>query len=44
VIPVGSAHTVQSLRRITRLSETEFRDESLCDVRFVPLLGEQGWS
>lgn len=44
VIPVGSAHTVQSLRKITRLSETEFRDESLGDVRFVPLLGEQGWS
>ena len=44
VIPVGSAHTIQSLRRITRLSETEFRTTSLCDVRFVPLLGEQGWS
>lgn len=44
VIPVGSAHTVQRLRRITRLSETEFCDQSLGDVRFVPLLGEQGWS
>ncbi|WP_375177851.1 protein-L-isoaspartate(D-aspartate) O-methyltransferase [Marinobacter mobilis] len=44
VIPVGSAHTIQSLRRITRLSETEFRTTTLCDVRFVPLLGEQGWS
>ena len=44
VIPVGSAHTIQSLRRITRLSETEFRTSTLCDVRFVPLLGEQGWS
>lgn len=44
VIPVGSAHTIQSLRRITRLSKTEFRTSTLCDVRFVPLLGEQGWS
>jgi len=44
VIPVGSVHTIQSLRRITRLSETDFRTTSLCDVRFVPLLGEQGWS
>lgn len=44
VIPVGSVHTVQVLRRITRLSETEFRSDSLGGVRFVPLLGEQGWS
>ena len=44
VIPVGSVHTIHSLRRITRLSETDFRTTSLCDVRFVPLLGEQGWS
>ncbi|MDK9557034.1 protein-L-isoaspartate(D-aspartate) O-methyltransferase [Marinobacter sp. M216] len=44
VIPVGSVHTVQSLRRITRVSDTEFRSENLGDVRFVPLLGEQGWS
>ncbi|MBW0147054.1 protein-L-isoaspartate(D-aspartate) O-methyltransferase [Marinobacter arenosus] len=44
VIPVGSVHTVQSLQRVTRISDTEFRSENLGDVRFVPLLGEQGWS
>lgn len=44
VIPVGSVHTVQTLRRITRVSDTEYRTSTLCDVRFVPLLGEQGWS
>lgn len=44
VIPVGSEHAVQSLMRVTRLAEDEFRTEDLGGVRFVPLLGEQGWS
>jgi protein-L-isoaspartate(D-aspartate) O-methyltransferase len=44
VIPVGSEHAVQSLMRITRLADNEFRTEDLGAVRFVPLLGEQGWS
>ena len=44
VIPVGSEHSVQSLIRVTRLAEDEFRTEDLGSVRFVPLLGEQGWS
>lgn len=44
VIPVGSEYSVQSLQRITRLSEAEYRTEDLGGVRFVPLLGEQGWS
>ncbi|PHQ26989.1 protein-L-isoaspartate O-methyltransferase [Marinobacter guineae] len=44
VIPVGSEHSVQSLLRITRLAESEFRTEDFGAVRFVPLLGEQGWS
>ncbi|AOY86928.1 protein-L-isoaspartate O-methyltransferase [Marinobacter salinus] len=44
VIPVGSEHSVQSLRRIIRISETEFHSDNFGDVRFVPLLGEEGWS
>ena len=44
VIPVGSRHSVQSLLRITRVSGSEFRTENFGAVRFVPLLGEQGWS
>lgn len=44
VIPIGSEHSVQSLMRITRLAGNEFRTEDLGAVRFVPLLGEQGWS
>jgi len=43
VIPVGGERTVQELIRITRLSATEFRQEKLGDVRFVPLIGEAGW-
>jgi protein-L-isoaspartate(D-aspartate) O-methyltransferase len=37
VIPVGDDH--QALKRITRLSETEYNTEVLESVRFVPLLG-----
>lgn len=44
VIPVGSEHISQALMRVTRVSEDEFRTENLGGVRFVPLLGEQGWS
>jgi len=44
VIPVGSERSVQSLMRVTRLAEDDFRTENLGAVRFVPLLGEQGWA
>jgi protein-L-isoaspartate(D-aspartate) O-methyltransferase len=44
VIPIGLDETSQVLVRITRESETEYRQEPLTDVRFVPLIGEQGWS
>ncbi len=37
VIPVGDEH--QALKRITRVSETEYNTEVLESVRFVPLLG-----
>ena len=43
VIPVGGSRTIQELVRLTRLSDTEYRREKLTDVRFVPLIGEQGW-
>ena len=41
VIPVGP-EDVQVLVRITR-EDGGFRREELSDVRFVPLIGEQGW-
>ena len=44
VIPVGSDQHVQELVRVTRISKSEYRSEDLADVRFVPLLGEEGWA
>lgn len=43
VIPVGSTQTVQTLVRVTRRSEDDFSEEDLAGVRFVPLVGEEGW-
>jgi protein-L-isoaspartate(D-aspartate) O-methyltransferase len=43
VIPVGSTQRVQRLVRVTRLSDSEYREDGLEDVRFVPLIGEEGW-
>jgi len=42
VMPVGPAR-LQQLIRVTRTGETEYVREDLTDVRFVPLIGEQGW-
>jgi protein-L-isoaspartate(D-aspartate) O-methyltransferase len=44
VIPVGDDPRAQELTRVTRISEDEFKQEDLADVRFVPLLGEQGFA
>jgi protein-L-isoaspartate(D-aspartate) O-methyltransferase len=44
VMPVGSDPNVQELVRITRVSEQDFKREDLADVRFVPLVGEEGWA
>jgi protein-L-isoaspartate(D-aspartate) O-methyltransferase len=43
VIPIGPDPRSQELVRITRISEHEYRHEDLADVRFVPLLGHEGW-
>lgn len=43
VIPVGKDQRIQELVRVTRVSENEFRSEDLADVRFVPLVGAEGW-
>jgi len=42
VIPVGDRDN-QVLMRLTRLGESEYREEKLLDCRFVPLIGSQGW-
>jgi protein-L-isoaspartate(D-aspartate) O-methyltransferase len=43
VIPIGLDARSQELVRITRISEHEYEREDLADVRFVPLLGHEGW-
>ncbi|MGB2108544.1 MULTISPECIES: hypothetical protein [unclassified Marinobacter] len=43
VIPVGPEHSVQQLTVLTRRSEHDYQQENFGDVRFVPLLGEEGW-
>ena len=43
VIPVGPSLHLQTLLRVRRIAETDFRREELCSVRFVPLIGEKGW-
>ncbi len=44
IIPIGTDRRRQELVRVTRLSEQEFRTEDLADVRFVPLVGKEGWA
>jgi protein-L-isoaspartate(D-aspartate) O-methyltransferase len=44
VIPVGSDESSQSLVRITRKGPEDFQEETLTQVRFVPLIGAEGWS
>lgn len=43
VIPVGQESYDQSLLRVIRQSEDQFVEENLGGVRFVPLIGEEGW-
>ena len=44
VIPVGADPRTQELVRVTRLSDEKFKSEDIADVRFVPLVGEEGWA
>jgi len=44
VIPVGEDRSLQELIRVTRTHAGALQRESLGDVRFVPLIGVQGWS
>ncbi|MDT8399617.1 MAG: protein-L-isoaspartate(D-aspartate) O-methyltransferase [Pseudomonadales bacterium] len=43
VIPAGPSQSGQKLLRLTRTSAEEVEIEELGSVRFVPLIGEQGW-
>lgn len=44
VMPVGEPNAVQNLVKVTRRGEDDFDEEDLGPVRFVPLIGAQGWS
>jgi protein-L-isoaspartate(D-aspartate) O-methyltransferase len=43
VMPVGADETAQVLVRVTRDAAGGLRQEPIMPVRFVPLIGEQGW-
>jgi protein-L-isoaspartate(D-aspartate) O-methyltransferase len=43
VMPVGEPGAIQSLVKVTRLGERDYQDEHLGAVRFVPLIGAEGW-
>ena len=44
VIPVGTDRRLQELVRVMRVSESKYETNKIADVRFVPLVGEQGWA
>lgn len=43
VMPVGATRDEQRLVKVTRVSASHFEEDDLGAVRFVPLIGEQGW-
>ena len=44
IIPVGHEPRTQELLRIVRTGENQFERDSLGQVRFVPLVGTEGWA
>jgi protein-L-isoaspartate(D-aspartate) O-methyltransferase len=44
VIPVGADRRLQELVRVIRLAEHQYTTTELADVRFVPLVGAEGWT
>jgi protein-L-isoaspartate(D-aspartate) O-methyltransferase len=43
VMPVGDPHCVQELMKVTKGPNGKLIHENLGGVRFVPLIGEEGW-
>jgi protein-L-isoaspartate(D-aspartate) O-methyltransferase len=44
VMPVGSSHGLQELKRVTRVAPDRWSETDLGGVRFVPLIGSEGWT
>ncbi len=43
IIPVGGEQRAQRLVKVSRIDEDNFNEKKLSYVRFVPLIGKQGW-
>jgi len=43
VMPVGDPGSVQKLLKVTKRPDGKVQQTELCEVRFVPLIGEEGW-
>ncbi|GAA3906743.1 hypothetical protein GCM10022276_26570 [Sphingomonas limnosediminicola] len=44
VMPVGSPSGVQRLIKVVKAPDGSVKQSDLCAVRFIPLIGEEGWS
>ena len=44
VMPVGEPSAVQNLIKVRRVGAEDFEQQDLGSVRFVPLIGEHGWT
>lgn len=44
VVPVGADQRHQELVRVTRVGDDKFEHEYFAAVRFVPLIGKEGWA
>jgi protein-L-isoaspartate(D-aspartate) O-methyltransferase len=44
VIPVGESDAPQALLKVTRTDRSTYAEEDLGAVRFVPLIGAEGWA
>jgi protein-L-isoaspartate(D-aspartate) O-methyltransferase len=44
VMPVGDPGAVQELIKVIKTEDGTLTQQDLCAVRFVPLIGEEGWS
>lgn len=44
IIPIGKMGETQQLVKVVRDSPTQYHEEDLGPVTFVPLIGEQGWA
>ncbi len=44
VMPIGEPGAIQELVKVTKQEDGILKQENLGDVRFVPLIGEEGWS